>query len=147
MGGCTLSTQDHAAPSEGGPGSPVAPTSAAAPGKMPRSTSIPKQLASIKALKKSSDLEKAIATAALVFRNSSDPDGKLGRAAAKTLLQAQFQNFTQGQESKSSYREVLSELDEHAENKLDFEDFMILVLSIAVTSDLLQDIWSVRSTN
>lgn len=108
------------------------------------SISISKQLASIKALKKGSDLEKAIATAALIFRNSSDPDGKLGKATAKNLLQTQFRNFTEGQETKPKYKDLLSELDEHVENKLDFEDFMILVLSITVTSDLLQNIWSVK---
>nr|XP_014332836.1 PREDICTED: sentan isoform X2 [Bos mutus] len=70
---------------------------------MPKSISISKQLASIKALRKGSDLEKAIATAALVFRNSSDPDGKLGKATAKNLLQTQFKNFTEGQETKARF--------------------------------------------
>nr|XP_005343016.2 sentan [Ictidomys tridecemlineatus] len=111
---------------------------------MPKSISISKQLASIKALKKGSDLEKAIATAALIFRNSSDPDGKLGKATAKNLLQTQFRNFTEGQETKSNYQDILSELEEHTENKLDFEDFMILLLSVTVMSDLLQDIWSAK---
>ncbi|XP_010604878.1 sentan [Fukomys damarensis] len=147
MGGCMHSTRDHAVHSEGWPGSSVAPTSALAPRKMPKSISISKQLASVKALKKSSDLEKAIATVALIFKNSSDPDGKLGKAAAKNLLQAQFGNFTKGQESKSTYQELLSELDEHTENKLDFEDFMVLLLSITVMSDLLQNLWSVKSMN
>lgn len=55
--------------------------------------------------------------------------------------------FSQGQESKSTYQEILSELEEHTENKLDFEDFMILLLSITVTSDLLQNIWSTKSVN
>ncbi|KAF7459554.1 sentan [Marmota monax] len=112
---------------------------------MPKSISISKQLASIKALKKGSDLEKAIATAALIFRNSSDPDGKLGKATAKNLLQTQFRNFTEGQETKSNYQDILSELEEHTENKLDFEDFMILLLSVTVMSDLLQDIWSAKN--
>ncbi|XP_014644243.1 PREDICTED: sentan isoform X2 [Ceratotherium simum simum] len=110
------------------------------------SISISKQLASIKALRKGSDLEKAIATAALIFRNSSDPDGKLGKATAKNLLQTRFRNFTEGQETKAKYKYLLSELDEHTENKLDFEDFMILLLSITVMSDLLQNIWSVKIT-
>uniref|UniRef100_A0A2K5MZR8 Sentan, cilia apical structure protein n=1 Tax=Cercocebus atys TaxID=9531 RepID=A0A2K5MZR8_CERAT len=96
------------------------------------------------ALRKCSDLEKAIATTALIFRNSSDSDGKLEKATAKDLLQTQFGNFTEGQETKPKYREILSELDEHTENKLDFEDFMILLLSITVMSDLLQNIWSVK---
>ena len=52
-------------------------------------------ISSLTALRKGSDLEKAIATAALVFRNSSDPDGKLGKATAKNLLQTQFKNFTE----------------------------------------------------
>uniref|UniRef100_A0A8C8YSC6 Sentan, cilia apical structure protein n=1 Tax=Prolemur simus TaxID=1328070 RepID=A0A8C8YSC6_PROSS len=141
MGGCTHSTQDQALHSEGEPNPSAAPTSSLASRKMPKSVSISKQLASIKALRKGSDLEKAIATAALIFRNSSDPDGKLGKPTAKTLLQTQFRNFTEGQETKPQYREILSELDEHIENKLDFEDFMILLLSITVMSDLLQNIW------
>ncbi|KAB0378134.1 sentan [Muntiacus reevesi] len=146
MCGCVHSTQDQALHLEGEPNPPAAPTSALAPKNMPTSISVSKQLASIKALRKGSDLEKAIATAALVFRNSSDPDGRLGKATAKNLLQTQFKNFTEGQETKASYKDLLSELDEHTENKLDFEDFMVLLLSISITSDLLQNIWSVKIT-
>lgn len=47
------------------------------------------------ALGKGSDLEKAIATTALISRNSSDPDGKLEKPTAKNLLQTQFRNFTE----------------------------------------------------
>ncbi|XP_062969579.1 sentan [Cynocephalus volans] len=144
MGGCMHSIQDQALHSEGEAIPSAAPTSTVAPRKMPKSISISKQLTSIKALGKGSDLEKAIATTALIFRNFSDPDGKLGKATAKNLLQTQFRNFTEGQETKPKYREILSELDEHTENKLDFEDFMILLLSITVMSDLLQDIWSAK---
>lgn len=103
-------------------------------------------ISSLTALKKGSDLEKAIATVALIFRNSSDPDGKLGKATAKNLLQTQFRNFTEGEESKPKYQDILSELDEHTENKLDFEDFVILLLSLAIMSDLLQNILSVKIT-
>ncbi|XP_010966594.1 sentan [Camelus bactrianus] len=144
MCGCLHSTPDQALHLEGDPGPSAAPTSTLAPRKMRKSISISKQLASIKALRKCSDLEKAIATAALIFRNSSDPDGKLGKAAAKNLLQTQFRNFTEGQETKPRYKVLLSELDKHTETKLDFEDFMILLLSITVMSDLLQNIWSVK---
>ncbi|XP_058534383.1 sentan [Ochotona princeps] len=145
MGGCMHSTQDQAL-HLGGQSSPSVPaTSTAASRKMPKSISISKQLTSIKALKKGSELEKSIATAALVFKNSSDPDGKLGKATAKNLLQTQFSNFIEGQETKYKYREILAELDEQTENKLDFEDFMILLLSITVMSDLLQNIWSVKT--
>ncbi|XP_037685074.1 sentan isoform X1 [Choloepus didactylus] len=144
MCGCTHSTGDQVLHSEGEPHPSAAPTSTFAPRKMPKSMSISKQLASIKALGKGSDLEKAMVTIALIFRNSSDPDGKLGKATAKNLLQTQFRNFTEGQETKPKYRAILSELDEHTENKLDFEDFMILLLSISVMSDLLQNIWSVK---
>ncbi|CAK6435452.1 unnamed protein product [Pipistrellus nathusii] len=146
MCGCTHSTQDRALHLEAEPGSSAAPTSTSAPKKMPKRISISKQLASIKALGKGSDLEKAIATAALIFRNSSDTDCKLEKATAKNLLQTQFRNFTEGQETKPKYKDLLSELDEHAENKLDFEDFMILLLSITVMSDLLQTIWNVKMT-
>ncbi|XP_010849838.1 PREDICTED: sentan [Bison bison bison] len=146
MCGCVHSTQDQALRLEGEPNPPAAPTSTLAPKNMPKSISISKQLASIKALRKGSDLEKAIATAALVFRNSSDPDGKLGKATAKNLLQTQFKNFAEGQETKARYKDLLSELDEHTENKLDFEDFMVLLLSVTIMSDLLQNIWSVKIT-
>uniref|UniRef100_A0A8C3WVY6 Sentan, cilia apical structure protein n=1 Tax=Catagonus wagneri TaxID=51154 RepID=A0A8C3WVY6_9CETA len=144
MCGCVQSTQDQARCLEGEPNPSAAPTSTLAPRKMHKRISVSKQLASIKALRKGSDLEKAIATAALIFRNSSDPDGKLGKATAKNLLQSQFRNFTEGQETKPRYKDLLSELDKHTANKLDFEDFMILLLSITVMSDLLQDIWSAK---
>ncbi|XP_059965589.1 sentan [Mesoplodon densirostris] len=144
MCGCMHSTQDQALHLEGEPNPSAAATSTLAPTTMPRSISISKQLASIKALRKGSDLEKAIATTATIFRNFSDPDGKLGKATAKNLLQTQFRNFTEGQETKPRYKDLLSELDEHTKSKLDFEDFMILLLSITVMSDLLQNIWSVK---
>ncbi|KAM9592849.1 sentan [Trichechus inunguis] len=146
MCGCTHSTQDQLPHSEGGSNPSTAPTSTLAPRKMPKSISISKQLASIKALQKGSDLEKATATFALTFRNACDPDGKLGKATARSLLHTQFGAFTEGQETKPEYRELLSELEEHTGNKLDFEDFMILLLSITVMSDLLQDVWSVKIT-
>uniref|UniRef100_A0A2K6NCK1 Sentan, cilia apical structure protein n=1 Tax=Rhinopithecus roxellana TaxID=61622 RepID=A0A2K6NCK1_RHIRO len=114
------------------------------PRKMPKRSDTSLHISSLLALRKCSDLEKAIATTALIFRNSSDSDGKLEKATVKDLLQTQFGNFTEGQETKPKYREILSELDEHTENKLDFEDFMILLLSITVMSDLLQNIWSVK---
>ncbi|XP_004676064.1 PREDICTED: sentan [Condylura cristata] len=144
MCGCMHSTQDQDLHLEGEPHPPAAPTSTLASRKMPKSVSISKQLASIKALGKGSDLEKAVSTLALIFRNSSDPDGKLEKTTAKNLLQTQFRNFTEGQENKPKYKDLLSELDEHTENKLDFEDFMILILSITIMSDLLQNIWSVK---
>ncbi|XP_008825721.1 sentan [Nannospalax galili] len=146
MGGCLHSSQDHTIHTEGEPGPPAAPAFTSTPKKMPKSISISKQLASIKALKKGSDLEKAIATVALIFKNSSDPDGKLGKSTAKNLLQTQYRNFTEGEEAKPKYQDILSDLDEHTENKLDFEDFMILLLSITVMSDLLQNIWSAKIT-
>ncbi|XP_019803270.1 sentan [Tursiops truncatus] len=144
MHGCMHSTQDQALHLEGEPNPSAAATSTLAPRTMPRSISISKQLALIKALRNGSDLEKAIATAAMIFRNFSDPDGKLGKATAKNLLQTQYRNFTEGTKTKPRCRDLLSELDEHTENKLDFEDFMILLLSITVMSDLLQNIWSVK---
>ncbi|XP_012865907.1 PREDICTED: sentan [Dipodomys ordii] len=144
MGGCTHSTQDQAIQSEGGSSPSAAQASTLVPRKMPKSISISKQLASIKALKKGSDLEKAMTTAALIYRNFSDPDGKLGKATAKNLLQTQFRNFIAKQETKPNYQDILSELDYQTENKLDFEDFMILLLSITIMSDLLQEIWSVK---
>uniref|UniRef100_A0A2R8N8K3 Sentan, cilia apical structure protein n=1 Tax=Callithrix jacchus TaxID=9483 RepID=A0A2R8N8K3_CALJA len=143
VSGCIHSTQDKALYLEGDPNPSAAPTSTA-PKKMPKSISISKQLASIKALRKCSDLEKAIATTVLIFRNSSDSHGKLEKATAKNLLQTQFRNFTEGQETKPKYRDILSELDEHTEDKLDFEDFMIFLLSITLMSDLLQNIWSIK---
>ncbi|XP_049633081.1 sentan [Suncus etruscus] len=146
MCGCAHSAQDQALHLEGKPKDFAALSSALASKKMPKSISISKQLASIEALKKGSDLEKAIATTALIFRNSSDSDGKLEKATAKYLLQTQFRNFIEGQETKSNYKDLLSELDENTENKLDFEDFMILLLSITVMSDLLPNIWSAKVT-
>uniref|UniRef100_A0A2K6SE07 Sentan, cilia apical structure protein n=1 Tax=Saimiri boliviensis boliviensis TaxID=39432 RepID=A0A2K6SE07_SAIBB len=86
-------TEDKALYLEGDPNPSAAPTFTLAPRKM--SISVSKQLASIKALRKCSDLEKAIATTALIFRNSSDSDGKLEKATAKNLLQTQFRNFTE----------------------------------------------------
>ncbi|XP_055985700.1 sentan [Sorex fumeus] len=145
MCGCTHSTQDKAPPLNGEPNPTAALKATLTPRKMPKSISISKQLASIKALRKGSDLEKAIATIALIFRNSSDPDGKLGKTTAKNLLQTQFRNFTEGQENKSKYKDLLSELDQNTENKLDFEDFVILLLSITVMSELLQNIQSAKN--
>nr|XP_021154247.1 sentan isoform X2 [Columba livia] len=98
------------------------------------------------ALGKGSDLEKAFATVALVYNNSADPEGKLSRADTKNLLQTQFGSFIQGQENKPKYQEIISSLDEESENKLDFEDFMIVLISLSLMSDLLQEIRKVKTT-
>ncbi|NWQ77485.1 SNTAN protein, partial [Columbina picui] len=98
------------------------------------------------ALAKGSDLEKAFATVALVYNNSADPEGKLSRADTKRLLQTQFGGFIQGQENKPKYQEIISSLDEESENKLDFEDFMIVLISLTLMSDLLQEIKKVKTT-
>ncbi|XP_013801478.2 sentan [Apteryx mantelli] len=130
--------------SQPAPASPGKSPSAA--GAMPKRIPIAKQLASIKALRKGSDLEKAFATAALVYSNAADPEGKLGQGEAKSLLQAQFSSFIQGQESKPKYQEIISALDEESENKIDFEDFMIMLVSLALMSDLLREIRNVKTT-
>ncbi|XP_060616999.2 sentan [Anolis sagrei] len=114
--------------------------------KMPKHIPIPKQLASIKALEKGSDLEKAIATAALVFDNAADGDGKLSKSDAKQLLESQFIHFMQGQETKPKYQEIISALDENKEDKIYFEDFMVQLLSLTLLSDLRQEIQNVRKT-
>uniref|UniRef100_H0ZGK0 Sentan, cilia apical structure protein n=1 Tax=Taeniopygia guttata TaxID=59729 RepID=H0ZGK0_TAEGU len=111
-------------------------------------TSVPvaKQLASIKALRKGSDLEKAFATAALVYNNYADPESKLSKSETKSLLQSQFWHFIQGQENKPKYQEIISSLDEESENKINFEDFMIMLVSLTLMSDLLQEIKNVKTT-
>ncbi|KAH0513857.1 Sentan [Microtus ochrogaster] len=128
------STQDHTIHSE------------ESPGFLKPQNPLERPATCLKALKKGSDLEKAMATIALIFRNSSDPDGKVGRATAKNLLQTQLRNFTEREETKPKYQDILSELDEHTENKLDFEDFVILLLSLVIVSDLLQNILSAEVT-
>lgn len=50
---------------------------------------------SIIALRKGSDLEKAFATAALVYNNDADAESKLSKAETKSLLQSQFWHFIQ----------------------------------------------------
>ena len=50
--------------------------------------------------------------------------------------------YFQREETKPKYQDILSELDEHTENKLDFEDFGILLLSLAIMSDLLRNMWN-----
>ncbi|XP_068940640.1 sentan [Petaurus breviceps papuanus] len=146
MCGCTVSTKDQK-PCSGGEAHPLASSTATSlPPTMLKSIPISKQLSSVKALGKGSDLEKAFATAALIYNNSSDPDGKLSKSVAKNLLKTQFMNFIQGQENKPKYKEILSELEEQTESKLGFEDFMILLLSITLMSDLLQEIWTPKIT-
>ncbi|NXQ24577.1 SNTAN protein, partial [Alaudala cheleensis] len=98
------------------------------------------------ALRKGSDLEKAFATAALVYNNYADPEGKLSKAETKSLLQSQFGHFMQGQENKPKYQEIISSLDEESENKINFEDFMILLVSLTLMSDLLQEIKNLKTT-
>ncbi|KAK6473966.1 sentan-like [Huso huso] len=107
---------------------------------MPKTLPISKQLASVKAFGKASDLEMATATAALVFYNSAGPDGKLSKAGAKDLLLTQFQIFTRGQETKPKYKEIFADLEVEKENKMDLEDFLVLVISLTVMSDVIQDI-------
>ncbi|KAM4721717.1 sentan [Rhinophrynus dorsalis] len=107
---------------------------------------ISKQLSSIKALGKGSDLEKALATTVLVYNSYSDTDGRISKAEAKDLLQTQFHNFIQGQEAKPKYKELMSDLEEDKDGKINFEDFMVLLLSVSLMSDLFQEIQKVKNT-
>ncbi|XP_006001187.1 sentan [Latimeria chalumnae] len=114
---------------------------------MPESNiTISNQLASIKALEKASDLEKAIATAVLVFHNYKGPDGKLTKTQVKNVLLSEFQNFLQGQETKPKYKEIFSHLEEDKDRNIDFEDFMVLLISFTVMSDLMNEIQNAEST-
>ncbi|XP_069824888.1 sentan [Dendropsophus ebraccatus] len=115
---------------------------------MPKSNAIPisKQLASIKALGKGSELEKAITTAVLVYNAQADNDGKISKAEVKNLLHTQFQNFTQGQETKPKYKELIKDLEEDSNGQMDFEDFMILLLSVTLMSDLYNEIRQTKHT-
>ncbi|XP_044307638.1 sentan [Varanus komodoensis] len=116
------------------------------PAKMSKRIPIAKQLASIKALSKGTDLEKAVATAALVYDNAADTNGKLSKSDAKNLLQTQFMHFMQGQETKPKYQEIISALDENKNDQLDFEDFMVQLLSLTLMSDLWKEIQNVKKT-
>ncbi|XP_069502326.1 sentan [Ambystoma mexicanum] len=104
------------------------------------------QLASVKALGKGSDLEKAFATAALVYNSHADSDGKLSKAEAQDLLQTEFAHFLQGQETKPKYKELITDLKEDKDSKIDFEDFMVVLLSFGVMSDLFYEIKKVKNT-
>uniref|UniRef100_A0A670XU59 Sentan, cilia apical structure protein n=1 Tax=Pseudonaja textilis TaxID=8673 RepID=A0A670XU59_PSETE len=98
---------------------------------------------SCRLLLKSSDLEKAMATAALVYDNEADAEGKLSKCEAKKLLLIQFMHFVKGQETKPKYQEMMSALDENKNDKIDFEDFMVHVVSLTLMSDLRQEIQNV----
>ncbi|XP_078517667.1 sentan [Lissotriton helveticus] len=115
---------------------------------MPKSNILPiaKQLASVKALGKGSDLEKAFATAVLVYNSHADADGKLTKDETQELLQSEFTHFLQGQEEKPKYKELMANLKEDKDNKIDFEDFIILLLSFTLLSDLFFDLKKVKNT-
>ncbi|XP_038667984.1 sentan-like [Scyliorhinus canicula] len=103
-------------------------------------SSVEKQLSPVKALRKCSDLEKSVATIAVIFNNHTGPDGKLSKAQAKDLLLAQFQKFIKGQELKPKYKEIISDLDEDKDRKIDFEDFVIMLTSLTIMSDLMHEL-------
>ncbi|KAM5147857.1 sentan [Mantella aurantiaca] len=115
---------------------------------MPKSNTIPiaKQLASIKALGKGSELEKSVATMVLVYNSYADSDGKINKACAKDLLHTQFQNFIEGQDTKPKYKELIEDLENDSEGLMYFEDFMVLLLSVLLISDLFLEIRQTKST-
>ncbi|KAL7986217.1 hypothetical protein Chor_011383 [Crotalus horridus] len=142
MCGCTSSTETTSY----SPNHPKDVSSTKVSKKTLKRIPISKQLSSIKALGKSSELEKAVATAALVYDNAADAEGKLSKSEAKKLLLIQFTHFIQGQETKPKYQEMMSALDENKNDKIDFEDFMVHVVSLTLMSDLRQDIQNVQKT-
>ncbi|KAG9353280.1 hypothetical protein JZ751_017856, partial [Albula glossodonta] len=108
------------------------------------SAALSKQLSSIKALARGSDLEKAVATAVLVFYNAAGPDGRVSKGDAREILLAQFQTFTRGQESKPTYKEILADLGKDGDRRIAMEDFMLFIVGLTVTSDLLAEIQEAR---
>lgn len=53
---------------------------------------------------------------------------------------------SQGQETKPKYQEMMSALDENKNDKIDFEDFMVHVVSLTLMSDLRQEIQNVQKS-
>ncbi|XP_078270019.1 sentan-like [Rhinoraja longicauda] len=106
-------------------------------------TSVEKQLGSVKTLRKSTELEKSVATIVIIFNNQTGADGKLSKGQAKDLLSTHFQSFIKGQELKPKYKEILSDLEEDKDTRLGFEDFMILLTSLTIMSDQMHEIRSV----
>ncbi|XP_072275344.1 sentan [Pyxicephalus adspersus] len=115
---------------------------------MPKSNTIPiaKQLASIKALGKGSELEKSVATMVLVYNSYADSDGKISKAGAKDLLHTHFQSFIQGQDTKPKYKELMEDLEKDSAGLINFEDFMVLLLSVLLISDLFMEIRQTKNT-
>ncbi|KAJ6668214.1 hypothetical protein lerEdw1_015591 [Lerista edwardsae] len=154
MCGCASSTGNIKSNSQTQPEAPSSSKGTKSSAKMPKRIPISKQLASIKvlayiffsALGKGSDLEKAMATLALVYDNGADAEGKLSKTEAKKILETQFVHFTQGQETKPKYQEILSALDENKNGQIDFEDFMVQLLGLTLMSELRQEIQNVRKT-
>ncbi|XP_069592686.1 sentan isoform X1 [Ranitomeya imitator] len=91
---------------------------------MPKSNTIPisKQLASIKALGKGSELEKAIATAILVYNSCADNDGKVSKGEVMDLMPSQFQNFTQD--------DAMRMLDLDGDGEVDFMEFIEFITEV-----------------
>uniref|UniRef100_A0A8D2LEH0 Sentan, cilia apical structure protein n=1 Tax=Varanus komodoensis TaxID=61221 RepID=A0A8D2LEH0_VARKO len=133
---------EHAGP----PSSPATCSSLAPATYMKRFSLHSRVFFSSSALSKGTDLEKAVATAALVYDNAADTNGKLSKSDAKNLLQTQFMHFMQGQETKPKYQEIISALDENKNDQLDFEDFMVQLLSLTLMSDLWKEIQNVKKT-
>nr|XP_015202604.1 PREDICTED: sentan isoform X2 [Lepisosteus oculatus] len=67
-------------------------------------------------------------------------DGRLTKGEAKEMLLSQFQAFIRGQEGKPKYKEIFADLSEDKEKKIALEDFMVLVISLTIMSDILKDI-------
>ncbi|XP_068883941.1 sentan isoform X4 [Aphelocoma coerulescens] len=80
---------------------------------MPKGVPIAKQLTSIQALRKGSDLEKAFATAALVYNNYADPKGKLSKAETKSLLQSQFWHVIQKNEYRCGHNNLNGKIEKY----------------------------------
>ncbi|OCT83484.1 hypothetical protein XELAEV_18026026mg [Xenopus laevis] len=87
-----------------------------------------------------------MATKILVYNPYCNADGKITKSTAKDLLHTQFENFMQGQETKPKYKVIISDLERVKDSKMNFEDFMILLLSVSLLSGLFQEIQKVKNT-
>ncbi|CAL9705710.1 unnamed protein product [Knipowitschia caucasica] len=84
----------------------------------------------------STELEKCMESLIDIFhRYAKEDEGNLSKKEFKKLIEAELPNFLQAQQNPNLVNEMMKDLDQNKDHKLDFQEFLSLVNGISMACE------------
>merc|ERR1711931_153662 len=87
-----------------------------------------------------SDLETCMETMMMVFHRYADEDGdtkSLSKKELKKLMETELASFLKTQKDPKTVDKIMKDLDQNKDGKVDFEEFVALVVGLSIACETL----------